>query len=140
MIAAAGDELREALSRVGRLPVNNGVYGDRSGGWVDEDYDWFRQRGRAVCVPRKSGRRSNCRSTSSARRDLWPGRGLFAKVKSGKARRIIKRGQVFSRIHVDDIASVLAASIARPSPGGSTMSVMTIPRRQRTSSPTRLSC
>ena len=46
-----------------------------------------------------------------------PGRGPFAKVRDGTARRIIKPGQVFSRIHVDDIAQVLAASIARPVPG-----------------------
>jgi len=46
-----------------------------------------------------------------------PGRGPFAKVRDGSARRIIKDGQVFSRIHVDDIAQVLLASIARPDPG-----------------------
>jgi nucleoside-diphosphate-sugar epimerase len=46
-----------------------------------------------------------------------PGRGPFAKVRAGTARRIVKPGQVFSRIHVDDIAQVLAASIARPDPG-----------------------
>ena len=46
-----------------------------------------------------------------------PGRGPFAKVRAGTARRILKPGQVFSRIHVEDIARVLAASIALPSPG-----------------------
>jgi nucleoside-diphosphate-sugar epimerase len=46
-----------------------------------------------------------------------PGRGPFAKVRAGTARQIIKPGQVFSRIHVEDIAQVLAASIARPDPG-----------------------
>ena len=35
----------------------------------------------------------------------------------GTARRVVKPGQVFSRIHVDDIAQVLEASIARPNPG-----------------------
>ena len=38
-------------------------------------------------------------------------------MRNGTARRIIKPGQVFSRIHVEDIAQVLAASIARPDPG-----------------------
>ena len=47
-----------------------------------------------------------------------PGRGPFAKVRAGTARRILKPGQVFSRTHVEDIAQVLAASIARPRPGG----------------------
>jgi nucleoside-diphosphate-sugar epimerase len=46
-----------------------------------------------------------------------PGRGPFEKVRDGTARRIVKPGQVFSRIHVDDIAQVLAASMARPNPG-----------------------
>ena len=46
-----------------------------------------------------------------------PGRGPFSKVRNGTARRIIKKNQVFSRTHVDDIATVLEASIARPSPG-----------------------
>jgi len=46
-----------------------------------------------------------------------PGRGPFAKLRDGSARRILKPGQVFSRIHVEDIAQVLEASIARPQPG-----------------------
>ena len=46
-----------------------------------------------------------------------PGRGPFEKVRDGTARRIIKPGQVFSRIHVEDIAQVLIASMHRPSPG-----------------------
>ena len=46
-----------------------------------------------------------------------PGRGPFEKVRRGTARRIVKEGQVFSRIHVEDIAAVLRASIARPDPG-----------------------
>ena len=46
-----------------------------------------------------------------------PGRGPFAKVRDGTARRIIKPGQVFSRIHVEDIAQVLEASMLHPKPG-----------------------
>ena len=46
-----------------------------------------------------------------------PGRGPFEKVRDGSARRIIKPGQVFSRIHVADIAETLIASIAQPNPG-----------------------
>ena len=46
-----------------------------------------------------------------------PGRGPFAKVRNGTARRIVKPGQVFSRIHVEDIAQVLEASIKCPNPG-----------------------
>ena len=42
---------------------------------------------------------------------------IIGEVRSGTARRIIKPDQVFSRIHVEDIAQVLAASITRPNPG-----------------------
>jgi nucleoside-diphosphate-sugar epimerase len=43
-----------------------------------------------------------------------PGRGPLETVRKGTARAIIKPGQVFNRIHVEDIANVLAAAIARP--------------------------
>ena len=42
---------------------------------------------------------------------------MFDKLRAGTARRIKKDGQVFSRIHVEDIASVLEASIAQPRAG-----------------------
>lgn len=97
-----------------------GVYGDHHGAWVDED---------TPLTP--STRRGQWRKAAEqAWRDIpdlplhifrlagiyGPGSGPFAKVLSGSARRIIKPGQVFSRIHVDDIAQVLAASIAHPNP------------------------
>jgi nucleoside-diphosphate-sugar epimerase len=47
-----------------------------------------------------------------------PGRSPFDRLSSGKAKRIVAPGQVFSRIHVDDLAAGLAASIAKPRPGG----------------------
>jgi nucleoside-diphosphate-sugar epimerase len=46
-----------------------------------------------------------------------PGRSAFDRLRAGDARRIIKPGQVFSRAHVDDIVSALAASLDRPNPG-----------------------
>ena len=46
-----------------------------------------------------------------------PGRGPFQKVRNGTAKRIINEGQVFSRIHVEDIAQVLIASLNAPDPG-----------------------
>ena len=46
-----------------------------------------------------------------------PGRSAIDAVRSGTARRIDKPGQVFSRIHVEDIALVLRASITQPNPG-----------------------
>jgi nucleoside-diphosphate-sugar epimerase len=98
-----------------------GVYGHHGGDWVDEDSpltpatergiarvraeaDWSAIPGLPLHIFRLAG-------------IYGPGRGPFEKVRQGTARRIIKPGQVFSRIHVDDIAQVLAASIAQPHPG-----------------------
>ena len=101
-----------------------GVYGDRQGGWVDENsslepstlrgsarltaetgwLDLWRQGGLAVHLFRLAG-------------IYGPGRNQLQSVKSGRARRIVKQGQVFSRIHVADIAGILAASMERPNPG-----------------------
>ncbi len=39
------------------------------------------------------------------------------KVREGRSQRIVKQGQVFNRIHVDDIATTLLASLDRPRPG-----------------------
>jgi nucleoside-diphosphate-sugar epimerase len=46
-----------------------------------------------------------------------PGRSALDKLLAGTARRIVKPSQVFNRIHVEDIVSVLEASIARPRAG-----------------------
>ena len=46
-----------------------------------------------------------------------PRRNQLQGVIDGTAKRIVKEGQVFSRIHVEDIANVLEASMARPNPG-----------------------
>lgn len=98
-----------------------GVYGDHAGAWVDEttplkpatsrgqlrvdaEAAWQEIKGLPLHIFRLAG-------------IYGPGRGPFAKVRNGTARRIIKPGQVFSRIHVEDIAQILAASIAQPNPG-----------------------
>ncbi len=98
-----------------------GVYGDHQGDWVDEDTPLNPATKRGIA-------RVRAESDWAAIPDLplhifrlagiyGPGRGPFAKVRNGTARRIIKPGQVFSRTHVADIAQVVAASIARPNPG-----------------------
>lgn len=107
------------LEWVGYLSTT-GVYGDHGGGWVDETT--------ALSPSTKRGKLRVMAEAQWQALDLplhifrlagiyGPGRGPFAKVRSGTARRIVKENQVFSRIHVDDIAQVLAASIARPDPG-----------------------
>ncbi len=46
-----------------------------------------------------------------------PGRNPLRKLLEGRARRIVKPGHVFCRVHVEDVATVLSASMARPRPG-----------------------
>ena len=99
-----------------------GVYGDHKGDWVDEETPL-----------RPTTKRGRARVLAEAQwQDIpnlplhifrlagiyGPGRGPFTKVRNGTARRIIKSGQVFSRIHVEDIAQTLHASIERPCAGG----------------------
>ncbi len=118
--AAAIRAAAPRLTWVGYLSTT-GVYGDHAGGWVDED---------TVLSPSTARGRARAKAEAAwqAIPDLplhifrlagiyGPGRGPFEKVRRQTARRIVKDGQVFSRIHVDDIAQVLAASIARPRPG-----------------------
>lgn len=113
----------ESLAWVGYLSTTN-VYGDHAGGWVDEE---------TPVAP--SGPRGKRRAAAEAGwLDLqrrWgvpvhifrlagiygPGRSALDALKGGTARRVVKPGQVFSRIHVADLAAVLRASMARPRPG-----------------------
>jgi len=101
-----------------------GVYGDHGGGWVDE-----------TTPPSPAGERSVRRREAE---DAWlalgaasgkavqvfrlagiygPGQNALVNLREGTARRIVKPGQVFNRIHVEDIAGVLMASLARPHAG-----------------------
>jgi len=101
-----------------------GVYGDHDGGWVDETTPLSPSTLRGeMRVKAESAWRGIAKNTGLPLHIFrlagiyGPGRGPFAKVHAGTARRIVKPNQVFSRIHVEDIAQVLAASIARPNPG-----------------------
>jgi nucleoside-diphosphate-sugar epimerase len=111
------------LRWVGYLSTT-GVYGDCGGAWVDE-----------ATEPRPAGGRGRRRLQAeegwlalhrSAHLPLHifrlagiygPGRSPLDAVRAGTARRIDKPGHVFSRIHVDDLVTVLRASMARPDPG-----------------------
>ena len=120
---------RDEIARLGTLEwigylSTVGVYGDQHGSWVDEE-----------TVPKPNSPRTEARVRAER---AWldfgqeigvpvhvfrlagiygPGRSVFDKLAEGTARRINKGGQVFSRVHVEDIASVLEASIARPRAG-----------------------
>lgn len=126
VLRAAEDQIAEAaphLAWVGYLSTT-GVYGDHQGGWVDETTPLTpsTERGRARVMAEAGWQALAARSGLPLHifrlaGIYGPGRGPFEKVRDGTARRIIKPGQVFSRTHVEDIAQVLAASIARPNPG-----------------------
>ena len=101
-----------------------GVYGDRAGGWVDEDSAL------APTSERAERRVAAERAWLDLRRNAGlplhvfrlagiygPGRSAFDQLRAGTAKRLYKPGQAFSRIHVDDLARTLEASIARPNPG-----------------------
>lgn len=110
---------RDQFEWVGYLSTT-GVYGDHKGGWVDETTPLSPSTKRGqMRVAAEAGWQSLGLPLHIFRLAgiYGPGRGPFAKVRNGTARRIIKDGQVFSRIHVDDITQVLAASIVQPSPG-----------------------
>ena len=120
VLQAVGPQIaRSALQWVGYLSTT-AVYGHHNGDWVDEttplapttargaarvqaEADWT-----ALGLPLHIFRLAGI---------YGPGRGPFEKVRDGTARRIHKAGQVFSRIHVDDIARVLHAALLRPHPG-----------------------
>ena len=120
VIADFATDLLAAHPRwVGYLSSTN-VYGDHGGAWVDE-----------MTPPNPGSPRAVARLRAEkawaglARNAGWPltifrlagiygpGRGPFAKLRSGTARRIVKPGQVFSRIHVEDIAGALMASLGK---------------------------
>ena len=97
-----------------------GVYGDYQGAWVDETTPLTPQsdRGRQRVLAEGQWQATGLPVHIFRLAGIYgPGRGPFEKVRDGTARRIIKPGQIFSRIHVDDIAQVLMASIQRPNPG-----------------------
>jgi nucleoside-diphosphate-sugar epimerase len=102
-----------------------GVYGDHQGRWIDEDCpvaplsresryrvlaeaQWL-EFGQAVGAPAHLFRLPGIYGPG--------GRSQIDALRAGRARRIVKPGQVFNRIHVDDLAETVIASMRRP--GGS---------------------
>ena len=113
----------DRLAWIGYLS-STAVYGDCEGEWVSEDsvlrpgtsrgrhreqaeVQWRRlhdRNGKPVLIFRLAG-------------IYGPGRNALVRVLNGQARRIIKRGHVFSRVHVEDICATLEASMEKPEPG-----------------------
>ncbi len=109
-----------ALRWIGYLSTT-GVYGDRGGGWVDESTapapGQERSRRRLVAeqawesVARRRGAALDLIRLAGI---YGPGRSALDDVRAGRARRVIKPGHAFSRIHVADIADLALAAMARP--------------------------
>ncbi|MEO0589219.1 MAG: SDR family NAD(P)-dependent oxidoreductase [Pseudomonadota bacterium] len=100
---------------------STGVYGDAGGAWVDESAPTVAQTG--------AGRRNARAEADKAWLELGarsfrlpgiygPGRSALDRVRDGRARRIDVPGQVFSRVHVDDIVSGVVAALAQDAPPG----------------------
>ena len=125
VLRACGDALNKAQRLRAVVYLSTvGVYGDRGGGWVDEETppqpDSARARERLVA--------ERGWAEFGARRDIpvailrlagiyGPGRNALIQVASGKARRIVKPGQIFNRIHVADIAQAIDAAFTRKASG-----------------------
>ena len=114
---------KDRIEWIGYLSTT-AVYGDRAGGWVDETSDLTpaSERGKRrveaerdwLALSETSGLPTHTFRLAGI---YGSGRGPFEKIRRGTVQRIDKPGQVFGRIHVEDIATVLQASMASPAPG-----------------------
>lgn len=99
---------------------STGVYGNREGGWVDEDspVDPSHPRSMRRAQAERAWLHLSCPAHVFRLAGIYgPGRNALEQVKSGTARRIIKPGHLFGRIHVEDIAGALCAALDHPHPG-----------------------
>jgi nucleoside-diphosphate-sugar epimerase len=119
-------EERIAQSKIERVVYLStvGVYGDHGGAWIDEstpcDPSNARSRWRLaaeeawLALGARMGKPAHVLRLSGI---YGPGRNALANLRAGTARRIIKSGQVFNRIHVEDIARAIAACFDGSLPG-----------------------
>jgi nucleoside-diphosphate-sugar epimerase len=98
-----------------------GVYGDHAGAWIDEAADCHPTNERSQWRLRVEEEwRSLAARTGKAAHSLrlagiyGPGQNALVNLRNGTARRLVKPGQVFNRIHVADIASAIEACLAYP--------------------------
>jgi nucleoside-diphosphate-sugar epimerase len=125
VLCACGDALMQARRLRAIVYLSTvGVYGDWGGAWVDEDtspkpasergrkrlaaeqawQDFGARRGVPVAILRLAG-------------IYGPGRNALVQIAGGKARRVVKPGQIFNHIHVADIAQAIDAALARNASG-----------------------
>jgi dTDP-4-dehydrorhamnose reductase len=125
VLRVVGDELARAKRLRSIVYLSTiGVYGDCGGAWVDE-----------ATPPKPGSARGRERLAAEqawqdlgARRDIavailrlagiyGPGQNALVQIAGGRARRIVKAGQIFNRIHVGDIAQAIDAALARQASG-----------------------
>ncbi|MEZ5999015.1 MAG: SDR family NAD(P)-dependent oxidoreductase [Hyphomonas sp.] len=99
-----------------------GVYGDLRGGWA---FEWSppapaspRAKARLLAETQWQARAGDRLAIVRLPGIYGPGRSPFDRLRDGTAQRVVKPGQVFSRVHVDDIASGLLALMQRPGARG----------------------
>jgi nucleoside-diphosphate-sugar epimerase len=102
---------------------STGVYGEAGGGWVDETTE--PAPGQARGMRRLAAERAWAALAGHLAVDLFrlggiygPGRSPFDDLGAGRARRIVRPGHCFSRIHRDDIVRAVLAALAEPRPPG----------------------
>ena len=125
VLRACGDDLVHAQRLRGVVYLSTiGVYGDRGGAWVDEatppqpGAERSRERLAAEQAWLDFGARHNIAVAILRLAGIYgPGQNALVQIASGKARRIVKPGQVFNRIHVADIAQAIDAAFARKASG-----------------------
>ena len=125
VLTAFGEALTEAkqLHTVVYLSTV-GVYGDHAGAWVDEqtpprpDMARSRERLSAERAWQDFGARNGLAVAVLRLAGIYgPNRNALVQVARGDARRIVKPGQVFNRIHVDDIAQAIDAALEQRASG-----------------------
>jgi hypothetical protein len=104
-IAASGIRRIVYLSTVG-------VYADHHGGWIDETATLAGEGRRRHRINAEAAWLADRRATSLRLAGIYgPGRNALVNLRAGRAHRIVKPGQVFNRIHVDDIATAIDRAI-----------------------------
>jgi nucleoside-diphosphate-sugar epimerase len=102
-----------------------GVYGDHNGAWIGEDAsaepNSARNRARVaaeqewIALGERAGKKISILRLAGI---YGPGRNALVNLREGKARRLVRPGQVFNRIHVEDIARAIEAAFALRAPSG----------------------
>lgn len=116
---AALAALQDQIKWVGYLSTT-GVYGDHQGAWIDEETPagLLSERGQRRVAAEAQWAATGLPMHYFRLAGIYgPGRNSLRALQNGTARRVVKQGQVFSRIHLADITRILEASMANPNAG-----------------------